>query len=57
VTGPPGGGKNRQKLTVVRAGLPCVCFRRRADSWTSLDKRLRELPLAHDVAEEIAERA
>jgi sporulation protein YlmC with PRC-barrel domain len=35
VTGPPGGGKNRQKLTVVRAGLPCICFRPRADSWTA----------------------
>src|ERR1700724_2260887 len=35
VTGPPSGGKNRQKLTVVRAGLPCVCFRWRAHSWTA----------------------
>ena len=35
VTEPPGGFKNRQKLTVVRAGLPCVCFRPRADSWTA----------------------
>jgi hypothetical protein len=51
-----GGSKKPAKLTSVRAALPCICFRRRADSWTALDC-LSELPLADDVADEIAGRA